>query len=537
MKRYLLMMAGALASLSLSVAQERLAWGDQRNGTYINPVLNADYSDPDVIRVDKRYYMVASDFNYMGIQVLESEDLVNWKLISQVYDHLDGYDDMGHYAKGSWAPAIMHHDGRFYVYFCTPDEGLFMSSATDARGPWEPLHCVKHIKGWEDPCPFWDEDGKAYLGHSKVGAGPIIIHRMSADGRELLDDGLTVYTGPVAEGTKFQKRDGWYYLVIPEGGVGTGWQTVLRSKNIYGPYEKKVVQEQGLTDINGPHQGNLVDTPEGEWWLFHFQETRELGRVVHLQPVQWVDGWPMAGTDRNMNGIGEPVYVYRNPGIPAKAKGSGGCVAPTSTAEGGVGDGLPFHSDEFDGDVPSYKGWRQDGLGLQWQWNHNPVHANWSLTERKGWLTLKALQADQLKTARNTLSQKLMGYEGEAVTQIDASGLAEGTCAGLCALGSMYVGTGMMRQDGKVYFYAEANGRRELLGTAGKTGYVKVHADGCRLQFYYSADGKSYREAGGSMEVRPANWKGPRLGLYCYSVASPGQGQACFNYFRYQILR
>lgn len=530
MKRYLLMMAGVIASLSLSMAQVRLDWGDQGNGTYINPVLNADYSDPDVIRVGNRYYMVASDFNYMGIQVLESDNMVNWRLISQVYDRLEGYDDMGHYAKGSWAPAIMYHDGRFYVYFCTPKEGLFMSSAADARGPWEPLHCVKGIEGWEDPCPFWDEDGKAYLGHSRVGAGPIIIHRMSADGRELLDDGLTVYTGPVAEGTKFQKHDGWYYLVIPEGGVGTGWQTVLRSKNIHGPYEKKVVQEQGMTDINGPHQGNLVDTPDGQWWLFHFQDTRALGRVVHLQPVRWIDGWPMAGVDINMNGIGEPVYVYRSPDIPPMEKGT--AAVPGS----GVGDRLPQHSDEFDGDVLSYKGQRQDGLGLQWQWNHNPVHANWSLTERKGWLTLKALQADQLKTARNTLSQKLMGYEGEAVTQIDASCLAEGTSAGLCALGSIYVGVGITRHDGKLRFYAENSGQRELLGAAGKIGYVKVHADGCRFLFYYSADGKNYREAGKPQEVRPANWKGPRLGLYCYNALGD-QGQASFNYFRYQILK
>ena len=155
-------------------------WGDTGDGRYRNPVLLADYSDPDAIRVGDRYYLVASDFHFLGMQVLKSDDLVNWRLISQIYDRFDlpGWDENAHYAGGSWAPSIRWHDGRFYVYFCTPDEGLFMSSAADPAGPWDPLHCVKAVYHWEDPCPFWDEDGQAYLGHSLHGAGPIIIHKM-----------------------------------------------------------------------------------------------------------------------------------------------------------------------------------------------------------------------------------------------------------------------------------------------------------------------------------------------------------------------
>lgn len=241
-------------------------WGDQGNGTYINPILNADYSDPDVTRVGNKYYMVASDFHFLRMQVLESEDMVNWKLLSQVYSRFDfpGWDTNEHYAGGSWAPSIRHHDGRCWVFFCTPDEGLFMSNATNPAGPWSPLVNVCHVEKWEDPCPFWDDDGQAYLGRSIHGAGPIIIHKMSPDGTKLLDEGRTVYTGPVAEGTKIHKINGYYYLSIPEGGVSEGWQTILRSKNIYGPYEKKVVLEQGSTNINGPHQGAMVDTPYGE---------------------------------------------------------------------------------------------------------------------------------------------------------------------------------------------------------------------------------------------------------------------------------
>ena len=201
-----------------------LDWGDQDNGTYRNPVLNADYSDPDVIRVGEKYYMVASDFHFMGMQILESHDMVNWRIVTQVYSRFDmpKWDSNERYAGGSWAPALRYHDGKYWIFFCTPHEGLFMTQAERPEGPWSPLHCLKAVEKWEDPCPFWDSDGRAYLGRSQHGAGPIILHRMSPDGSTLLDDGVTIYTGPVAEGTKFLKRGDWYYLSIPEGGVGEG---------------------------------------------------------------------------------------------------------------------------------------------------------------------------------------------------------------------------------------------------------------------------------------------------------------------------
>jgi beta-xylosidase len=283
-KRWLFVVLFAASLLKTGFAQHTGSWGDQGNGTYINPVLNADYSDPDAIRVGEKYYMVASDFHFMGMQVLESDDMVSWKIIGQVYNKLDfpAYDSMKRYAGGSWAPSIRYHEGKFYVYFCTPDEGLFMSNSGNPAGPWSPLIQVKNIAKWEDPCPFWDEDGKAYLGHSLHGAGPVIIHKMSTDGTQLLDSGVTVYTGPVAEGIKIHKLNGYYYISIPEGGVDKGWQTILRSKTIYGPYEKKVVLEKGSTAVNGPHQGALVETPKGDWWFYHFQSAGALGRVVHL---------------------------------------------------------------------------------------------------------------------------------------------------------------------------------------------------------------------------------------------------------------
>ena len=476
-----------------------LRWGDQGDGTYINPILNADFSDPDVIRVGKKYYMVASDFHFIGMQVLESDDMVNWSYISQIYSRFDepGWDTNSHYAGGSWAPAIRYHDGLFYVYFCTPDEGLYMSTARNAKGPWSPLHLVKRVKKWEDPCPLWDDDGQAYLGRSQHGAGPIIVHKMSSDGRQLLDDGVTVYTGPVAEGTKFLKRDGYYYLIIPEGGVGQGWQTVLRSRNIYGPYKRRIVLEQGTTAINGPHQGALVDTPDGDWWFYHFQETPVLGRVVHLQPVRWQDGWPLMGVDLDGNGVGEPVSRWQMP-------------LPSQPA-------VLHTRDDFS----------DTRLSLQWQWNHNPQNDRWSLAERKGFLTLHALPADSLKACRNVLTQKVVGYQSESTTLLTAKGRCY---AGLCCTGKQFRAIGLCPQG----IFTEVGGRKEIIRAGHFNAlYLRVTND-ClhnRHQFHYSIDGQNFLPAGKDFQMRSGYWKGIRTGLFCYGEG----GTAQFDYFHVRL--
>lgn len=474
-------------------------WGDQGDGTYRNPVLNADFSDPDVIRVGAKYYMVASDFHFLGMQLLESDDMVNWRYISQIYRRFDepGWDENAHYAGGSWAPAIRYHNGLYYVYFCTPDEGLYMTTAKDPHGPWAPLHLVKRVVKWEDPCPFWDEDGQAYLGRSRHGAGPIIVHKMSADGKTLLDEGKTVYEGPIAEGTKFLKRNGWYYLIIPEGGVGTGWQTVLRSRNIYGPYQRKVVLEQGFTKINGPHQGALVDAPDGSWWFYHFQETPVLGRVVHLQPARWQDDWPLMGVDYDGNGVGEPVSMWKKP-IPSTS-------APLLQTD-----------DDFSGT-----------LGLQWQWNHNPVDSHWSLTDRKGWLTLKAQPADSLKACRNMLTQKVVGWLSESTTLVESSG---DNYAGLFCSGKLFRAVGLCK-DG---IYVEAGGQRQMVqkGHFAKV-WLRVTNDSQqnRHQFSYSLDGEHFVSAGETFPMRGGYWKGIRTGLFCYG----SNGKAHFDSFQQKV--
>jgi beta-xylosidase len=519
MKRITLIITVSLMSAIAVYAQPKTgSWGDQGNGTYINPILNADYSDPDVIRVNDKYYMVCSEFHFMGMPVLESEDMINWRIVSQIYSKLEGarYDSLRAYADGSWAPAIRHHGDRFYVYFCTPSGGLYMSSAEKADGQWSPLVEVKQIAGWEDPCPFWDEDGQAYLGHSRVGAGPIIIHRMSEDGTRLLDDGVTVYTGPVAEGTKILKRNGWYYMSIPEGGVGAGWQTVLRSKNIYGPYEKKVVLETGSTRINGPHQGAIVDTPDGEWWFYHFQESGAMGRVVHLQPVQWIDDFPVIGVDIDRNGIGEPVYVWKKPA---------------------TGKSVQVHAPQSDDDFNATT------LGLQWQFNHNSDNTAWSLTEKKGYLSLKAQKSKDFFSAKNTLTQKIMGTSGEVTVAVDISKLAEGQKAGIACFSSIYGLIGVQRKDGKNLVFFDADRRQtEKLSEKDlqsqpvntKIVYLKIKLDfnANSNSCLWSTDNRNFKPLGTEFKAAFGHWKGARIGLFSYNGATD-DGVAMFDWFKY----
>lgn len=494
-------------------------WGDLGDGTFANPVLNADYSDPDVIRVGNKYYMTCSEFHFMGMPILESDDMVNWRIIARVHDGIDlpGYSSMEKYGGGTWAPALRYHDGKFYIYVCTPDEGLFMTTATDPKGPWSPLQNVYSGGGWEDPCPLWDDNGDAFLGRSQLGGGPIYIHKMKADGTKLLDAGKKIYEGPTAEGTKLFKKDGWYYLSIPEGGVGTGWQTVLRSKDIYGPYEGERVLEQGSTRVNGPHQGALVDTPDGEWWFYHFQSTVSLGRVVHLQPVSWIDGFPKIGFDYDGNGIGEPMKICHKPTINIKNSPS-----------------APQTSDDFNDET----------LAVQWQFNHNPDYSAISLTSNPGQMTLTALPADRLRNARNQLTQKLMGNRGTVITSIDPGEMEVGDRAGILCSGRDHRGVcvQIVTVGGTPIKYVgvDDNGRMEdkkaiALSDNGRI-YLKLDYNTLTNtnQFSYSKDGVQYKTLGNAFEINEGDWKGCRTGIYTYSTdADQKGGKAKFDFFEY----
>ncbi|MBP6760077.1 MAG: glycoside hydrolase 43 family protein, partial [Flavobacterium sp.] len=299
---------------------------DNGDGTYKNPIINADYSDPDAIRVGDDYYMTSSSFNCIpGLPILHSKDMVNWELVNYALKKqppFDVYDKPGH-GNGVWAPSIRFHNEEFYIYYPDPDYGIYMIKTKDPKGDWSEPIMVKEGKGLIDPCPLWDDDGKAYLAYAYAGSRAgfkslLAICSLNPEGTLANNnDDVIIIDGhdgeATIEGPKLYKRNGYYYVFAPAGGVPTGWQTVLRSKSIWGPYEKRKVLDQGKSKVNGPHQGAWVQTQTGEDWFFHFQDKFAYGRVVHLQPMKWINDWPVIGTDKDGDGTGEPVATYKKP--------------------------------------------------------------------------------------------------------------------------------------------------------------------------------------------------------------------------------
>ncbi|MGV3459802.1 MAG: family 43 glycosylhydrolase [Flavobacterium sp.] len=391
---FLLLIAAPVAAQGKSDVPAKPAWvADNGNGTYTNPVLHTDYFDPDAIKVGERFYMTASSFNCMpGLPILESGDLVNWKLIAYALPKqspTEMYDKPQH-GKGVWAPCIRYHNNEFYIYYPDPDFGIYVIKAKNPEGPWSDPVMVKAGKGLIDPAPLWD-DGKAYLVHAFAGSragikNMLVVCTMSADGLSANHDDVLLIDGhedePTIEGPKIYKRAGYYYIFAPAGGVATGWQTVMRSKNIYGPYEKRKVLAQGATKINGPHQGAWVQTQTGEDWFLHFQDKGAYGRVVHLQPMKWIEDWPVIGVDADRDGTGDPVEVYKKPNV--------GQSFPISA---------PPDSDEF----------KNPKLGLQWQWHANPK-ITWGFPTSIGYYVLncipKAEATENLSDIPNLLLQK-----------------------------------------------------------------------------------------------------------------------------------
>lgn len=497
---------------------------DLGNGKYKNPILYADYSDPDLIKVGDDFYMVASSFNCVpGIPVLHSKDLVNWTIISHVIDRLplQKFDKPEH-GRGAWAPSIRFHNNKFYVYVCTPDDGLFVAITDNPRNKWE-LHHMVDVPLWEDPCPLWDDDGNAYLVRSKYCGNELILHRMSSDGMSLLDNGVSIFrdaSQPTIEGPKFIKRNGYYYILAPAGGVSQGWQTVLRSSNIYGPYETKNVLHQGNTNVNGPHQGGLVDLESGESWFMHFQDKPPYGRIVHLQPVTWVDDWPLMGVNINENGTGEPVMEYTKPNV--------GNSWPIS---------IPQTTDEFDG----------DHLGLQWQWHANPKQ-QWYRLE-KGQLHLKAVknigQNGSLWLVPNLLLQKFPAPRFMATTKIEFNPELVGEQSGLVIMGTEWAFIAFERTgDGnQIAMYSgtydrcdPATNLRESIPTDEKMCYFRVVVtDDGTCKFSFSFDNKKYTNIGSSFQAKAGRWIGAKVGLFNINPnMKDSNGASTFDWFRVQ---
>jgi beta-xylosidase len=517
-----------------SGTKKTLVWSpDDGDGSYKNPIIFADYSDPDVVRVGDDFYMVASSFNCMpGLPVLHSKDLVNWTIIGHVFQKypFEQFNSPQH-GNGVWAPSLRYRNGEFYVYFGDPDLGIFMAKTKNPAGPWEPLVRVKEAKGWIDPCPFWDDDGSAYLVHawarSRAGINSILtIRRMGPDGTRILDEEKMVFDGrakhPTIEGPKLYKRNGTYYIFAPAGGVPTGWQTVLRSKNIYGPYEDKIVMAQGATEINGPHQGGWVETKSGESWFVHFQDRGAYGRTVHLQPMKWINDWPVIGVDKDGDGTGEPVLKYTKPN-----------VGKNYPAE------VPQTSDDFD----------SKKRGLQWQWHANYQDGWASLVARPGWLRLVSVplpeKAVNLWPVPNLLLQKLPAPEFTVTTKLDVGKLAEGEKTGLIVMGMDYSFVAVERTASgrrviKTSCKNANDGGKEIEeGAAELTGdsiFLRVRiTSGAVCHFSFSRDGIKFVPLGGPFRAREGRWIGAKVGLFSLAQVRAAQfGYADFDWVRFE---
>ncbi len=495
---------------------------DLGDGYYKNPVIYADYSDPDVIRVGSDFYMTASSFNVCpGLPILHSKDLVNWQIVGHALDRLipeDVFSSPRH-GDGVWAPCLRYHNGEFYIFYGDPDFGIYMLKTKDPAGKWSKPHLVKEGKGLIDPSPLWDDDGRAYLVHAYAGSRAgiksiLVVCEMSPCATHILDEGRIVFDGhsshETIEGPKFYKWNDYYYIFAPAGGVTPGWQEVLRSRNVYGPYESKTVMHQGSTNINGPHQGGWVQLESGEHWFVHFQCKDAYGRVVHLNPMEWKDNWPIIGIDSNNIGIGEPVSYFRKPRIE-------GDFPPTSL----------YDSDEFDN--PS--------LGLQWQCHANPKNT-WSFI-RTDTKQLR-LFSDQIPEdaisyyqVPNLLLQK---FPGEAFT-IDTkmtfhpneNKLEER--AGVIIMGRAYASLALEDRSDGIYLVYNINMGAQYNEPEQEMFVQKIDANTIYFRIRMADDfitmDKKFRATRG-------HWIGAKAGVFCARQKTTNDsGFADFDYFRF----
>ena len=506
---------------------------DLGDGRYKNPVLHADYSDPDAIRVGDTYYMTSSSFNSSpGLPLLQSKDLVNWELVGHALPRLTPLDHFAtpRHGDGVWAPCLRYHDGKFWIFYPDPDFGIYVITATRFTGPWSAPHLVLPGKGIIDPTPLWDDDGRAWLLHgwakSRAGINNLLTLRsMAPDASRLLDsEGRTIIDGNkipgyrTLEGPKFYKADGYYYVFAPAGGVEDGWQAVFRSRSIDGPYEVRTVMDQGGTPINGPHQGAWVRAQDSSDWFIHFQDKDAYGRVVHLQPMHWADGWPLIGEAGARPGIGQPVLAYRKPvaGMPVR---------------------VPATSDEFDGPT----------LGLQWQWNANSDARWYSLTERPGSLRLHTLvvpEADgYVRASPSMLTQKPPAPTFVVNTHVQLNDGAEGDRAGLIVNAMQYAWLGLRKSGGAIQLvYTSCTPAKVrctesssvILPHAPDALYLRMTiAEGAKASFSYSTDNVSFTPAGEPLAISKGRWVGAQMGLFAVGERSGARPSSLdVDYFR-----
>ena len=500
---------------------------DKGDGTYTNPVINADYSDPDVCvgPSGEDYYLTASSFQCIpGLPILHSRDLVNWQIVGyaikdKLYaghrELIEHYNTVQH-GNGVWAPSIRYHDGQYYIYWGDPDYGVFMVKTLngDPAGEWTDPLLVIEGKGYIDTTPLWDEDGRCYLVNGWANsrakfASVLTVRELSADGTRAIGQPVIVFDGNgtenrTCEGPKFYKRDGWYWIMCPAGGVPTGFQLAMRSKSPYGPYEHKVVLQQGKTHINGPHQGGWVHTKYGEDWFLHFQDKEAYGRVVHLNPVDWTTGWPIMGKK------GEPITTYRKP----KANGQ----LPTAN---------PAESDEFNSPI----------MGKQWQWQAN-YDEKFGVPTAFGTFRIYNYKlpedANNLWLVPNMLLQKTPADEFTVTTKLRFTSKADGQLGGLIMMGLDYQALVVKRvgqefQLLKLTCHQADKGtpqEEELITTLKPTAedktdykpgihediYLMMKVKESQVKFLWSLDGRTYKSCSDAFKMREGKWIGAKFG-------------------------
>jgi beta-xylosidase len=485
-------------------------WGDQGDGTYHNPVLPSDYSDLDCIRVGADYYAISSTFQFSpGVVILQSRDLVNWTLaghavadLAQISPELN-WNRMNRYGKGIWAGAIRHHDGKFWIYFGTPDEGYFMTTAEKITGPWSPLHAVLREAGWDDCCPFWDDDGQGYLVGSNFRDGyKIHLWKLSPDGRDLIPESdRVIHQSKGSEANKLYKFDGLYYHLFSEVKAEGRVVMMERATNIFGPYTEAKQLNHADKAAKEPNQGGLVQTEQGGWYWFTHHGTGDWeGRCASLLPVTWLAGWPIIGKV-GADGIGSMVWSGKNP------------VADTEKV-------TPQTSDEFD----------ETNLPPQWEWNYQPRADKWSLTQRPGWLRLHAfvpLEKDNLLKAGNTLTQRSFRTStNEVIIKLDLAGMADGQRAGLCHFSRSYsmLGVHQMGTERRLEFQLNEN---ITAGPALTNAIVWLQStwglDGLS-HYAWSLDGVTFAAFGEPYPLGWGHYRGDRIGIYNFNnVADAGQ--------------
>ncbi|HYN93365.1 MAG TPA: family 43 glycosylhydrolase [Pilimelia sp.] len=490
------------------------SWGDQGNGTYVNPIIPADLSDWDCIRVGTDYYGITSTFGYApGMAVLHSTDLVNWRTVGNAVTDLTrigpalDWTQMNRYGRGVWAGAIRHHAGRYWVYFNTPDEGFFMTTATNPAGPWEPVHALWRVSGWNDVCPFWDDDGQPYLVTTNFADGyRVHLFRLAADGRSLIQSSDTViHQSSGSEANKLYRINGYYYHLYSETKSEGRVVMMHRGRSLYGPYETRQLQHVNKSADREPNQGGLVQTPGGAWyWVTHPGTGGHWeGRVLSLLPVTWVAGWPVIGAV-GADGIGTMVWEGRVP--------TGGGGLPLDALPGVV------TGDDF----------TTGTLKPQWEWHYQPRAALWSLTERPGFLRLRAfapLATNVITKAGNTLTQRTLRTVRTTVTvKVDLAGLADGQHAGLCHYAATYAGLGVSRSAGVTTITLNVNGRLSYGARVTQSAlWLRSGWDVNGVsRFSYSLDGTAFTEFGGTYQLTWGGYRGDRVGIFTYNPANTG---------------